>query len=341
MNKHQSTMWKIIILGLITFLVSCSEETEIGNEIIDSSNFYKEMPVVLSQFSDDSIFVVKIQTTKPAFNKEDIIELPEVANPIIRDLNSGAFYTLEQSSYNEKIYSVKIELTEGTAYKIDIDFPELSEPHVSAVDTIPNISKIKSVEITPETKKADDDLLALVLLEIQPSLLQKMSNYEISVVTTIIDTTDEMGFPIDTAMTKPTTAYLYSDNPAITNEDYYPSVLQFDAFPPTNLYFKKENNSEPFYIDFYYSPPMSSITNMSSGETNTHIYFHSATIYLKTVSENYYKYHVSRLKQFYSREGDPLYGVGEPVNVYTNIENGTGIFASYTCDSVNYSYKSE
>lgn len=161
------------------------------------------------------------------------------------------------------------------------------------------------------------------------------------VVTTITDTTDEMGFPIDTAMIKPTSAYLYSDNPVIAREDYYPSILQFDAFPPTNLYFKMENNSETFYIDFYYSPPMSSSTNLSTGEKTTHTYSHSATIFLKTVSINYYQYNVSRLKQFYSRKGDPLYGVGEPVKVYTNIQNGTGIFASYTCDSINYSYKSE
>ena len=264
---------KILLLVMsISFLFSCTKETETGKDVIDFSSLYKKIPVILSRYSTDSMLFVEVETMQTAFNREDIGEKIEVANPIIRDLNSGAFYTLEQSLYNEKIYSVKIKLTEGTAYQIDIDFPELPEPHVSAVDTIPNISKIKSVEITPEAKKADDDLLALVLLEIQPSSLQKMSNYEISVVTTITDTTDEMGFPIDTAMTKPTTAYLYSDNPAITNEDYYPSVLQFDAFPPTNLYFKKETNSEPFYIDFYYSPPMSSITNMSSGETTTHIY---------------------------------------------------------------------
>lgn len=334
-------MRRIILLGLIIFALSCAKETEIGNEIVDFTSSYKKMPVILSQFSNDSILFVEIRTTEPAFNRNDSSPNTKIENPTIKNLANGASQILKQNPHNADLYYTNIELAECTAYEIEIDFPEFSEPHISAIDTIPIISKIQSATFTKKAKKVDNDLLTLVQLEVHPFSISKEMNYEIMVVTTITDTTDEMGFPIDTTMIKPTTAYLYSDNPIITKEDYYPSILQFDAFPPTNLYFKTENSSETFLIDFYYTPPMSSSTNMSSGETTTHIYSHSASIFLKTVSSNYYKYHVSRLKQFYSRKGDPLYGVGEPVNVYTNIQNGTGIFASYTCDSINYNYQSE
>jgi hypothetical protein len=333
---------KIFLLIIsLSVILSCAKETEIGNDIVDYGSLYKKMPVVLSQFSNDSILFVKFGTTEPAFNKEDAGEFPEILNPVISDLKNGTRHTLEKSSTNAALYSVKMNLEEGAVYQIDADFPDFDETHVFAYDTIPYVSKIQSLKIISEAKKVDNDLLALVQFEIAPSLFQNISHYEISVVTTITDTTDFNGFPINPAMLIPEFSYLYSDNPLITIEDYYPSILQFDAFPPTNLYFKMVNNSETFLVDFYYSPPMSSITNMGTGETTTHIYSHSASIFLKTVSSNYYKYHVSRLKQFYSREGDPLYGVGEPVNVYTNIQNGTGIFASYTCDSINYSYKSK
>jgi hypothetical protein len=183
--------------------------------------------------------------------------------------------------------------------------------------------------------------MTLVRIEVLPSSLQSVSYYELSVVTTITDSLDYDGLPfIDSSMLIPSLRDLYSNNPIIADEDYYPSVLQFGAFPPTHLFFKKETNKDIFPIDFYYDQPTSTIVGgLSSNTSTTHIYSHRAIIYLKTISYSYYQYHVSRLKQFYSRIGDPLYGVGEPVNVYSNIENGTGIFASYTSDSINYIYQ--
>ena len=54
------------------------------------------------------------------------------------------------------------------------------------------------------------------------------------------------------------------------------------------------------------------------------------TIMLRTLSEDQYRYQRTRILQEFS-EGDPF---SEVVPVYTNVENGFGIFAGYSSDSV-------
>ncbi len=174
-------------------------------------------------------------------------------------------------------------------------------------------------------------------MEIQPPASEKISFYEIAVIIQITDSIHQNGYPLDSVMLKPRLAYLTSDDPLISEENYYPSILQLDAFPPQQLFFKKEHQSKNFYVEFYYDPPSVIATSISEkGEQNTtsQIFSHKATITMKTVSRSYYRYHTSKLMQFYSREGDALYGAGEPVNVFSNVQNGAGIFAAFCSDSI-------
>lgn len=341
-TKMKKVKIYLLLIINLSLLFSCVEETEVGNEVVDFHSLYKKVPVVSSHFTPDSIFFVEFSSTGPAFNRVDSYEITKVLNPVIKDLSFGTYYPLEQSPSNKEAYIAKTKPVEGRAYQIEAEFPEFEETYISAIDTIPHKSSIRSVKINPEGAEATNDWLMLVTLEISPSSSQKSSGYEISVVTTITDSIDfDSLLILDSIMLLPQRAALYSEDFLITKEDYYPSILQFDAPMLNSLYFTKENTPGTFYIDFYYSPPTISIHNLGAEETITHIYSHSATIFLRTVSSNYYQYSVSRLKQFNSRKGDALYGVGEPVNVFTNIKNGTGIFASYTCDSAKYNYNNE
>lgn len=142
----------LLIISLSIFL-SCANETEIGNDIIDFASLHKKMPVVLSQFSNDSILFVKFGTTESAFSKEDVGGIVQILNPVITDLKNGTQHALEQSSYSEEVYFSKIKFAEGVSYQIDIEFPQYDKTHVFARDTIPYVSNIQSAEITPEAKK--------------------------------------------------------------------------------------------------------------------------------------------------------------------------------------------
>lgn len=313
-------------------IFSCSESLVFESENIDFSKLHIQEPVLLSLFTPDTILNITVGTTQQAFSENSTPNAPLIKKATIENMDTNLIDTLYPNTVNSNQYVSNITLSERFAYKIEIEFQEITQNNLWAIDTIPGSSKIKSIEITPKAKKVENNLLSLVRLEISPSLLQELSFYEITVNTTITDTIDYMGLPLNPANFD-TYQYLYSDDPIIAREDYYPSPLQFNAFPPKHLYFKKLHYSTPFNFKFYYSPPSISNSSISTENTIQQYFSHKATIILKTISENYYKYQTSRLSQFYSREGDPLYGVGEPVNVFTNINNGIGIFAAYVTDS--------
>lgn len=336
---RKTNLYLFIICTSVLF--SCADEIEIDNKVIGVDNNHKNTPVILSYFSPDSTFIIKFNSTEPAFYKEDSNTENVVLNPVVKDLTLGERYPLEHSPEYKKTYIANTRPVEGSVYQVRAEYPELGETVISAIDTVPYKSHIQSAVINFETAQEDNDWGALVTLEISPSRFQKYSYYEITTISTITDTVDFYGFPMDPTMLRPGREALSSDDYLITREDYYPSILQFVPPELIALYFRKENTNETFKVSFSYSIPHVISADLDTGEETTCLYSHSITIYLKTVSYNYFQYHVSRFKQLNSRKGDPLYGVGEPVNVYTNIENGVGIFASYTCDSIKFNYKRE
>lgn len=330
-------MRKLILL-LSIIALSCTEGRIFDDDSVDFASLHIEKPVVLSQFTSDSVLYLTIGTTLPAFADSSESRFPIIENATIENLETGIIIDLHPCLDEPSQYTADVDLEEGEAFNISFEFPEISQNQVKATDTIPFSSEIVSITLIPEAKKVDNSLLTLVRLLIKPSSFQKVSNYEISVSSQITDSLNIFGFPLDSSMKAPSFRYLYSDDPLITSEVYYPSLLQFDAFPPQKLYFSKVQESETFEIEFYYAPPDFSVANIATGESIYQIYSHASTIYLRTISEAYYKYEISRLNQFYSRKGDPLYGVGEPVSVFSNIENGTGIFAAFVTDSIKANY---
>jgi hypothetical protein len=55
-------------------------------------------------------------------------------------------------------------------------------------------------------------------------------------------------------------------------------------------------------------------------------------ITFRSVSESYYKYKERQIAYLFSLENDIFSGMSEPINLYSNITNGYGIFAGYTSD---------
>ena len=106
---------------------------------------------------------------------------------------------------------------------------------------------------------------------------------------------------------------LRSNDPVIKCEgdlDYYPCYLLFKD----NLFDGKE-----YCLNVKFIIP-------SSNEYNI-------IIYLSSLSENYYHYQKKLIRHIYNQTPDIWDGSGEPVNMYTNVDNGYGIFAGYCVDS--------
>lgn len=120
--------------------------------------------------------------------------------------------------------------------------------------------------------------------------------------------------------------YTYED--IIKNEAYYPSALSLELKKPFYLPFKDNKiNGKTLSIDVFYYAPMWE-------DASVYIASHTIQMHLRSVTEEYYKYHTSLLQHFYKQKDDIIFGMAEPLNAYTNIENGYGVFAGYNEDVV-------
>ncbi len=116
----------------------------------------------------------------------------------------------------------------------------------------------------------------------------------------------------------------------ITSESYYPSLIRFDVDRPKYLLFTdKEINGMEHTLNVYYVPPQWE-------SENRYISSHYISIHLRNVTEDYYKFKTTMIQHLYSKQQDILYGMGEPLNVISNIENGFGLFAGFNNDIVSF-----
>jgi hypothetical protein len=113
-------------------------------------------------------------------------------------------------------------------------------------------------------------------------------------------------------------AYYYTQNPIIENENilqYYPESLIFSD----NLF-----NESIVNIDVYYNRP-----EIDTGSENIN-FDYTLIVLLRSVSENYYRYKKTLYQHWYNQDSDIWDGTGEPIQMYSNITGGYGIFAAYS-----------
>ena len=122
---------------------------------------------------------------------------------------------------------------------------------------------------------------------------------------------------------------LTTNDNIVTSESYYPSLLRFDVKKPKYLLFNDETiNGEQHTLYVYYTPPQHE-------QDYRFISDHFITIQLRNVTEEFYLFKTTMIQQGYSRVEDILYGMGEPLNVISNIQNGHGLFAGFNFDQVS------
>ncbi len=330
-------MKHLLVAFSAMLMYSCTESLIVDESIIDFDRYHEVMPVMLSQFTVDTVLYVSIGVTQTAFSRLSESYFPTVSNPYIENIGAARQERMEYVS--DSVYKAHIALEEGAVFKIGFSFPELSELESYAYDTIPFSSKIISIQYFPEAKEVDNRLLTLVRLEVEPSGAKPETQYEITVIAQGTDSTDILGLPLDSSFMLPSLCNLFSEDQTIIKDRSYPYVLQFNAPSPKKLFFSKKHDNTPFKVDFYYEPPNYTIARGPDGDSENYIIGHKAIIYFRTLSNSYYKHFADRQSQFYARQGDPLYGVGEPVKVFSNIKNGEGIFASYVTDSVSITHE--
>lgn len=111
--------------------------------------------------------------------------------------------------------------------------------------------------------------------------------------------------------------------PFIIGESHYPPAIRFDLKKPKHLLFNdKSFDGEKAKVDFYFQAAQ------RQGSQNI-LLSDIISVQLRNVSEEYYKYRSSLLQSSFNNQEDLIYGMGEPMNVYSNVEHGYGVFAGY------------
>jgi hypothetical protein len=117
---------------------------------------------------------------------------------------------------------------------------------------------------------------------------------------------------------------VHTNDKIITGESYYPTLQELKNTGLTSLLFKDVNiQGKQVQLKMYYVPPQ-----MIKGGKR-YISQHILHVYLRNVSEAYYKHQTTLIEQVDKNSENILYGQSEPMQVYSNIENGYGLFAGY------------
>lgn len=282
-------------------------------DVVLSNNFTRQ--VAISSFMNpNSAIEICLTSNQIAFSKK-INPLPEIISSTITDIIREQTSNLTTIIENEKIYlrSDSFHPQKGGIYSIKITTKNPSAIIV-ATDTIP-IQEVQLINILNIPTK--NEITHSCTVSFIPSQNEKVSYYELIMYKQNLQTIEPSRF---------SQSVIKSNDQLITREDYYPNVFLLEAESPSSLLFRVESSSNLVTINFEYDAPYAIKNN---GGLSYYTFDHNIKIELRTVSRSYFKYKTTLYTQKYAAEGDLLYGMPEPVKVFSNVAGGLGIIGSY------------
>jgi hypothetical protein len=290
-----------------------------------SENANEEPHVAISSFfNTDSFFRVKIESVADAFSgKEGVFEIENVK---IKNLVSKEVFVLKQQA-NAPRYFTSATLKPKPEEKFQIEIiTNVSDKPVIANDSIPENPSLfrivdTSVSIDPDGFGDAALIERTAVIKFLPVNDEKPNYYELAVYITNYPEKNQSIYG------KEYQVDLVSSTSIITSEDYYPAKTSVESDKPSSLLFKCQSVVDSIIVDFSYE---SYPEFLKEGSTSS---AHDLRIELRHVSYAYYKYKTTLYKQINAIKGDIIYGASPPVTVYSNVENGTGIFAGYIATS--------
>ncbi len=306
---------KIFYISLLSsiILTACVKQIDY---IVDESD---KQPVVNCFFTNDTCFILHLSKTQTINDSADNNFIPNADLTIFSDnktyslqyIDSGKYF----SNFNPNI---------NKPYFLDVKFENF---HLTSDNIIPKPSKIISVDSFFKSGYSFEDKSNFFTVNIK-----------------IIDNHNEDNFYELVIQNKNVyyseyyneTVYIYKDSyfptdqvPAIANET--------QCFSHSGLFFKDNfittDSIIEIPINFNINSPM--ICNNGNCIAEGSFYF-----ILKTVSKDYYLYYKSifMAREIFNTAGTinsltNLSFTNKPIKIYSNINNGQGIFAGYSIDT--------
>lgn len=298
-------MKKIPSLVLLALLMaSCFIEID---EWFDEQN--SNIPVVECYFCPQEIFSLSLYNTN---NMADTTARSPITGALVKLYENGTLIDtlvhIDKCNYST-LKGTKPKV--GHKYSVEITVPQGGI--LRASDSVPSPPNITFEGVTPDA----------YFFEGIPYAKQSFSIYDQLHTENFYDI--ELLFQ-DDGMEGYNPAALSSNSYILKNEVYYPqiAVMQnsvFNSLPFRNESFRKETES----IDILYR----TTTIQFGGDPRIYQPSHQLVTKISSISKDLYHFKTSIIIQIENREGNSLFGLIEPMNVYTNIDGGIGIFAGY------------
>jgi len=212
---------------------------------------------------------------------------------LINDVKTDTLYSDDGYYYSRVIAEI------GKSYSLVVSAPDLDS--VFCEDIIPEKTIIQSSNLTDSVLIAEDGFL-INELQLDFHDLAGPNFYEVELTAVTVISNYKMGL-----------WFMKNSDPIIT------STGLLDYNPQTLIFSDKMFDGKTCSVKVYYG--------IQPGEGD-----YKLKITFRSISESYFKYKEKQFAYLFSLENDIFSGMSEPIQLYSNITGGYGIFAGYTSD---------
>jgi hypothetical protein len=290
------------ILVTVVFLISCTFCTKIIEIDIPS---HEPKLVVNSLFTDGQRIKVHLSKTTPVFE----FSTPIIENGLIRLFKNDE--EIDTLIYNNGYYYSDVPAEQDEKYSVMISVPGMSK--VSSEDIIPEKTMITSYS-TRDSIMMDENNFPIMQFEVGFTDKPGPDYYELSIIAEYYVSNSLYRHPV----------WLKNiSDPVLTST----GLVDYD---PQSLVFTDEMfEGEDVKIKVNYSIQTGEIPLLGSGPDYSYLLYVS----FRSVSKSYYDFIRKQIIYRYNLESDIFTGMADPIQLFSNIDGGYGIFAGYSSDN--------
>lgn len=306
--KNKNNQYLLLLFIPILFF-ACQKPLEI--------NYPEQEPalVVNCLFAPDSLFVARISHTAKTDDSTNL----SVTDANCEIWSNGEKLATLTHTENGFYTNSTLRAEEGKAYTIRVSHTDYQD--VSATDTVPEKTLVSEVNFVHFTQYDMLDERYSHDLNIKIKDNPNISNfYQLKAIT--LQLLIDHQWDGDTTWTPTDTTFQYQDvfftnsNPLLSDDQ----TTDAEILPFNDKYF----NGEHILLNLQFKIAFG---GHNGGEP--YISKHDLIVSFKTVSYQHYNYTKQLDKHVDNQYSDIYNGIGDPVQMTTNIKNGYGIFAAY------------
>lgn len=313
--RHLFAKWLngILLFILLFTILSCTKEIEVDippakPKLVVYCTFVPFTPPQPKNFE------VKVFATAHIF---DTVKYP-VTDAIVQIYKNGHLLDTLDFYPDGDCYAVRGMFFSNVGDKYSLVVEKEGFETVTANSYIPSKINIRDTAVVPI---AFIDEFGSATSEVEFSFtdpIDEINYYEVAIsdISFIYDDVHSY-YPISTS------------DKIITSQNYYPDLIRFDVpYPRFLLFSDAEFSGQSHTLKIYYTPPQ-------RFDGRRILSSHYITIHLRNVTKEYFDFKTTSIYQDYAKREDFLYGMGEPINVQSNILNGFGVFSGFNNDYVS------